>query len=575
MGFEKQIGEEDCKIEEEIHHNGSICLHSLSNLSRISPLVCVYLLKEVYIHGTLKATLKFHVLQEQFFQALQNDPQPGPASFVVRCLYVLPLFGPQHAEGFSHLLISCIRHLQTVQMTQVDSSKAKSLAVQLFLDVLRGIVVHEERILVKLIEFFDFGLKDIGDAICGPEVNADGLDRAKACVEQYISGLIKRRSYMTAVTLLKRFPIHQSRLSSEPLLLRMMEDRQFIAAETWATFMGKPTIRLLVQKYLDMEMLKNAYDVIKKNNLKLEFPDAYRLHKESLLKKLAKKGCWDIAEARTNNDRQLVEYLVHLAMKAGYTEKVDELCERHSLKIFVKEIVPEASLSPTRYLHLTELFLEDTIWVDNVNALLSATSHIEGCKVVGIDCEWKPNYEKGSKPNKVSIMQIASEKKVFILDVIQLFADEPKSLDGCLKRIFCSPRILKLGYDFHCDLHQLSHSYEDLECFKYYEMLLDIQKLFRERKGGLSDLAKRTLGAGLDKTRRNSNWEQRPLSQNQIEYAALDAVVLIHIFHRVCGQPQFSSIEEDQDKIEWKSHIVSQMGKTNVPRDATWNKRKL
>lgn len=57
----------------------------------------------------------------------------------------------------------------------------------------------------------------------------------------------------------------------------------------------------------------------------------------------------------------------------------------------------------TRYLHLTELVIEDIIWVDKVDVLLNATIHIEGCKVVGIDCEWKPNFEKGSKPNKVII----------------------------------------------------------------------------------------------------------------------------------------------------------------------------
>lgn len=29
----------------------------------------------------------------------------------------------------------------------------------------------------------------------------------------------------------------------------------------------------------------------------------------SKLKKLAEKGCWDVAEARINDDRQLLEYL--------------------------------------------------------------------------------------------------------------------------------------------------------------------------------------------------------------------------------------------------------------------------
>ena len=42
-------------------------------------------------------------------------------------------------------------------------------------------------------------------------------------------------------------------------------------------------------------------------------------------------------------------------------------------------------------------------------------------------------------------MQIASEKKVFVIDLIKLFADVPDVLDDCLTRILQSPRILKLG----------------------------------------------------------------------------------------------------------------------------------
>ena len=63
--------------------------------------------------------------------------------------------------------------------------------------------------------------------------------------------------------------------------------------------------------------------------------------------------------------------------------------------------VPEASLLQNRFLHLNELAVEEIIWVDEVDGLRNATCHIEGCKVLGLDCEWKPNYEKGIKPNKV------------------------------------------------------------------------------------------------------------------------------------------------------------------------------
>lgn len=42
-------------------------------------------------------------------------------------------------------------------------------------------------------------------------------------------------------------------------------------------------------------------------------------------------------------------------------------------------------------------------------------------------------------------MQIASERKAYILDLIKLYKDVPDILDDCLVRILHSPRILKLG----------------------------------------------------------------------------------------------------------------------------------
>lgn len=68
-------------------------------------------------------------------------------------------------------------------------------------------------------------------------------------------------------------------------------------------------------------------------------------------------------------------------------------------------VTDEISSRP-RYLDLKNFILDDIVWVDEVNGLLAATEYIEGCKIVGIDCEWKPNYEKGSKPNKVTFFLV-------------------------------------------------------------------------------------------------------------------------------------------------------------------------
>ncbi|RZC89012.1 hypothetical protein C5167_030705 [Papaver somniferum] len=550
--------------DERTHDTQSICLHAFSDLSHISPPMFVALLKACYVRGTEKATKKFQVLQQQVHLVLQNSPQPGPATFVLQCLYVFPVLGPLYTEGFSHLIISSLRRLLK---TIPAESEAKKLAAKIFLDVTSGLVNHEERIFIKLLEVVDVKLENIAEAMCDPEVYDGNLDKAKAYVGPYIFKLVESQSFMLAVTLLERFSIRQS---GEEFLMRMIEENQFKAAEKWATYMGKPLLVILINKYLDLKLLKNAYELIKKNDLKQDFPEVHLMYKESQLKKFAEKGLWDIAESRVNNNRQLLEYLVYLAMEAGYSEKVDELCERYALDGFAKSQEPQAKPTVTRFLHLKELIVEDIKWVDEADGLLSATSYTEECKVIGVDCEWKPNYVKGSKPNKVSIMQIASEKTVFILDLIKLSKDEPALLDNCLKRILHSSSILKLGYNLQCDLKQLSQSYGELECFKHFEMLLDIQNVFKEPRGGLSGLAKsygvslskkdveeKIMGASLNKTRRNSNWEQRPLTQQQMEYAALDAVVLIHIFYHIRNQPQAASANSGQPKMEWKSNIVS------------------
>ncbi|XP_031269534.1 uncharacterized protein LOC116128004 [Pistacia vera] len=549
----------------------TISVHAFSDLTYISPVVFIYLLKECYIHGTCKATRKFRALQQQVHQVLCNSPQPGPATFVIRCLYVLPIFG-LYSEGFSHLIISSLRRYLKAAATSTDSSKAKEIATRLILEIVGGSVDHDEKIVVKILEVFDLNLIDIDKSISQLKAQNDyRFDTAKTFIEQYIFALIESQSYMTAVSLLEHFSIRQS---GESFLLKMIENKQFKAAEKWATFMGKPMLCLVVQEYADRNMLKNAYDTIKKNNLQQDFPDVYHKCKESSLKQLAEKACWDVAEAKTKGDKQLLEYLVYLAMEAGYSEKVDELCDRYSLEGFLKPREPEAGIPQSRFLHLKELVEEDLIWVDEVDSLRNATCHIEGCKVVGVDCEWKPNYEKGSKPNKVSIMQISSDTKVFILDLIKLYKDVPDVLDNCLTHILQSPGILKLGYNFQCDMKQLAHSYGELDCFKHYEMLLDIQNVFREPRGGLSGLAKKILGAGLNKMRRNSNWELRPLSPNQLEYAALDAAVLIHIFRHVRDHSQPTNVSVGHDKFEWKSYIVSHMDKSKKSKKGSTIKKR-
>ena len=232
--------------------------------------------------GNRKATEKFRALQQQVHQVLCNSPQPGPATFVAHCLFVLPLFGTS-CEGFSHLVVSALHRFLKKAATNEDSLEAKSIAARLFLYIVEGSIDHDERIAVKILEVFDVRLTDIEKVVSQLKAQNDcGFDSAKTFVEQYIFGLIESKSYMTAVNLLEHFSIRQY---GQSFLVKMMENKQFSAAEKWAMFMGKPMLPILVQEYADRNMLKNAYVIIKKNNLQQEFPDVHHKYNERYLKR--------------------------------------------------------------------------------------------------------------------------------------------------------------------------------------------------------------------------------------------------------------------------------------------------
>lgn len=226
--------------------------------------------------GKSKATTKFRALQQQVNLALKNGPQPGPAVFIARCLYVLPVFD-SYADGFSHLIVSALRKYLKGDTDPTDLQEAQDLAAQLFLDVVQGFIIHDERILIKIIEAFDVKLVNIEKALHNSVSKDEIYDKAQAFMEKYIHQHIESQSYMTAVSLMEQFGIHHS---GESFLFKILENKDFRAAEKWASYVGKPMLCVLVEEYVKMNMFKGAYGIIKRNNLQEEFPDVYHKCKE-------------------------------------------------------------------------------------------------------------------------------------------------------------------------------------------------------------------------------------------------------------------------------------------------------
>ena len=154
---------------------------------------------------------------------------------------------------------------------------------------------------------------------------------------------------------------------------------------------------------------------------------------------------------------------------------------------------------------------------DDVNAWL--LEH-RGQKTLGLDIEWKPTFTKGKPQNRASLLQLASDDDVLL---VQLLNDVGLVTDG-LRAVLEDGMVRKVGVGIMGDAAKMRKDWG-----------VSINGIVTIGNG--RSLAKVTLentGICLTKNKKIqlSNWENRTLSQKQIIYAALDAWVASESFRR-------------------------------------------
>ncbi|OAE19256.1 hypothetical protein AXG93_3507s1280 [Marchantia polymorpha subsp. ruderalis] len=539
------------------------------DLSHTTPAAFTHILKAAFTDGKERAAKKFQALRMLVTSSLPSAPPPGPATFTVKCLETLLTMEPPFNEGLSHLLTSAINHLDACHKTAEDVNYSRRLAAFMFKNAVTGVILLDARILVRLVVVFGIQLKDVGEVATPFDADEEKrVQEAKEIVAPFILSLVKDRAYTSAVALLKQFDLQDC--TPRDFLATMVTDGEPDLAGQWAAHMGVDMCCYLVQQCTEMGMYKVAHRLVQRYKLENQFPDAYLLYKQrtagelslvsgsvthcdfyvtnwlleivqalcSSLRKLAGRGLWDVAESIALTDPVLQEYLVALALEEGDTTQAAELCDRFQMEqIPTCNVIADPAVS-VQYVKLSDVMPSDKVfWVDSAESMAFAKEHFRHATIVGLDSEWKANHVKGSQENKVSILQLATAECVFVFDMLQLSVKEPDALDDCLKIVFHAPNVLKLGYAVNNDLERLVHSYQGFECFAVCESLLDLQTFAGRTKGGLTGLTKLAVGGYLDKRARMSDWEKRPLSEKQLQYAALDAAVLMSIFEYLQSAP--------------------------------------
>ncbi|XP_064395233.1 exonuclease mut-7 homolog [Halichondria panicea] len=215
--------------------------------------------------------------------------------------------------------------------------------------------------------------------------------------------------------------------------------------------------------------------------------------------------------------------------------------------------------------------------------------------VIGIDAEWKlPYCNRGVE--RLAVLQLAVEEAVYLLDMVHLpRAVGVDALTQFISCLFHSEQTLKLGYGIRGDLHMLSKSWPFTRAIVSSPVrVLDLQQMEKmveelkkpsptpspcthphlkttpttqsqlplhpllaqnrltktisppkgvwsrdegsERTGGLALLVEKCVGKPLDKSQQLSDWEKRPLTPEQITYAALDAHCLLSVYRYLMAE---------------------------------------
>ena len=151
---------------------------------------------------------------------------------------------------------------------------------------------------------------------------------------------------------------------------------------------------------------------------------------------------------------------------------------------------------------------------ENSKAFQRYAAKLRKQRVLGFDIECKPNFRRGPN-NPPALLQLATSDQAF------LFRLYPVMKLGPLAEILENPAIIKTGVAVKDDLQNLNKIEEVKPAG--FEDLAQLAQSLKIEQTGLRNLTAIFFRHRLSKSAQLSNWQKRPLTSSQINYAATDA----------------------------------------------------
>jgi len=178
------------------------------------------------------------------------------------------------------------------------------------------------------------------------------------------------------------------------------------------------------------------------------------------------------------------------------------------------------------------------------------------CSHVAIDTE----FRRTTKDNmKLALLQLNDSNEIYLVDC--LLIKEPKAICSFL---YCED-VTKIFHSCREDLEAL-YSWSENEVLHIYDTQIANSLLGGSFSISYQDLVKNKLGLKVSKEQTRTNWLKRPLTEDQLNYAASDVLYLIDLY-----QLQLEEFSKT-NKLEWleeesnKTHTLSSLNELSKER---------
>lgn len=181
--------------------------------------------------------------------------------------------------------------------------------------------------------------------------------------------------------------------------------------------------------------------------------------------------------------------------------------------------------------------------IDSIQDLAFLNKELLEKSYLGVDTE----FRRTTKDNmRLALLQINDGEEIYLIDTIAI--KDPSDHASFL----FSNSVLKIFHSCKEDLEAI-FSWTKKEMQNIFDTQLANSFLEDEYSISYQGLVKKKLDIDLDKKETRSNWLRRPLSDDQLKYAALDVEYLIHLYEEqtdeLIASGKIDWLEEDIERL--------------------------